>query len=80
MELSPTDIKDITSLIKFSGWFFSVGRGDREVGKGEQGNEGITKTNKHTRERDCTIEALALFNQLKLIINLWRALMLVLDK
>ena len=40
-----------------------------EVGNGEYGSVGIIQTNKHTRERDYTIEALVLLNQLKLIMN-----------
>ena len=35
---------------------------------------------KHTRQRDCRLDVLALPNKLKLVTNLWRELMLALDK
>ena len=42
------------------------------------GSGGITQT-KQKEERDCNDEALALLNQPKLLMNLWRALKSALD-
>ena len=44
------------------------------------GSGGITETKQNNKgERDYTDEALAILNQLKLLMNLWRALMSVFD-
>ena len=41
--------------------------------------EELHRIRKYTRERDYSFEALALLNKVKLITNLWRAFMAVLD-
>ena len=51
----------------------------RESRKGRTRKRRNNAGRKHTRQRDYTIEALVLLNQLKLIMNLWRAFMSALD-